>query len=126
MPASILEGNGIIPAYAGSTKSRGASTGSLRDHPRVCGEHRNIEPDARIAVGIIPAYAGSTTFSTGQRSIARDHPRVCGEHRLEAIQSSNPGGSSPRMRGALVVTSIELIEVGIIPAYAGSTRAFRN
>ena len=29
----------IIPAYAGSTRSRGSSSGRCRDHPRVCGEH---------------------------------------------------------------------------------------
>ena len=31
--------DGIIPAYAGSTKSARASLVVMRDHPRVCGEH---------------------------------------------------------------------------------------
>ena len=31
---------GIIPAYAGNTSLSPASTSFLRDHPRVCGEHR--------------------------------------------------------------------------------------
>ena len=32
-------GQGIIPAYAGSTWSPGAPSALLWDHPRVCGEH---------------------------------------------------------------------------------------
>ena len=31
--------SGIIPAYAGNTTNGHSSTSSLRDHPRVCGEH---------------------------------------------------------------------------------------
>ena len=32
-------GNGIIPADAGSTTMRNAIDGSIKDHPRGCGEH---------------------------------------------------------------------------------------
>ena len=74
---------GIIPAYAGSTNCKTKSMTILRDHPRVCGEHR--QPSAPIGSaagssprmrgarngvihnaktpGIIPAYAGSTADS---------------------------------------------------------------
>ena len=34
-----LIGNGIIPAYAGSTPAYDAATCEFKDHPRVCGEH---------------------------------------------------------------------------------------
>ena len=71
----------IIPAYAGSTSSELASSATMRDHPRIRGEHDKLEtvdpiamgssPHTRGAletlnltedvVGIIPAYAGSTT-----------------------------------------------------------------
>ena len=70
---------------------------------------------------IIPAYAGSTPTPLGGWTASWDHPRVCGEHRLEAIQASNPGGSSPRMRGAHPHGPESTLHVGIIPAYAGST-----
>ena len=30
---------GIIPAYAGSTKAKRAAQRLARDHPRICGEH---------------------------------------------------------------------------------------
>ena len=70
----------VIPAYAGSTVARSTSCVSVRDHPRVCGEHvvimavvlsvkgssprmRGALPPRTVVAGrprIIPAYAGST------------------------------------------------------------------
>ena len=71
----------IIPAYAGSTKAngnnfinglgssphtRGARMPptnailSVRDHPRIRGEHELVNMRKTITFGIIPAYAGST------------------------------------------------------------------
>ena len=78
--AKVQALNGIIPAYAGNTASRACSSGTERDHPRVCGEHFafaflevSIEgssprmrgtprdpPTPRRTAGIIPAYAGNT------------------------------------------------------------------
>ena len=72
--------DGIIPAYAGSTRQALHLPIRRRDHPRVCGEHptlctplramrgssprmRGAQPqDSTFEVenGIIPAYAGST------------------------------------------------------------------
>ena len=71
---------GIIPAYAGNTTARNASTKAKRDHPRVCGEHSrrgsaglsfggssprmrgtlDVELVGHVLAGIIPAYAGNT------------------------------------------------------------------
>ena len=71
---------GIIPAYAGSTRSRHSPAGRDADHPRIRGEHRRLRrasaggggssPHTRgarhaslhptIRTRIIPAYAGST------------------------------------------------------------------
>ena len=70
----------IIPAYAGSTVWSWTKPRKSRDHPRVCGEHRDSprapefqggsSPRMRgapltaealtLLQGIIPAYAGST------------------------------------------------------------------
>ena len=75
-----VRGRGIIPAYAGNTRNRRRQLHALRDHPRVCGEHRvsrkyqlnqaGSSPRMRgtpqqsctqwIVSGIIPAYAGNT------------------------------------------------------------------
>ena len=112
---------GIIPAYAGNTGANCASTLPVRDHPRVCGEHKQIGDSevfsagssprmrgtqARIAhqhylFGIIPAYAGNTNLPGRSSASGRDHPRVCGEHRLSAPLRPKCRGSSPRMRGTL-------------------------
>ena len=74
---------GIIPAYAGNTRTTMRESLRKRDHPRVCGEHVEIlflrlsvpgssprmrgtprTPRTRPAGGgIIPAYAGNTLVS---------------------------------------------------------------
>ena len=91
---------GIIPAYAGNTCHSGVNWPSVRDHPRVCGEHSSSPwmlseatgssprmrgtrrlPQGHASIrGIIPAYAGNTGSGLCQRTLTRDHPRVCGEH----------------------------------------------
>ena len=112
---------GIVPAYAGSTRTSGSPSRIGRDHPRVCGEHWFMQPISRNFWGssprmrrapaplanrfdqmrIIPAYAGSTACRVLLLAASRDHPRVCGEHANEGTYDTNQKGSSPRMRGAL-------------------------
>ena len=50
----------------------------------------------------------------------RDHPRGCGEHGLKSKFVTNPGGSSPRMRGARS-GSVGRVPLVRIIADAGST-----
>ena len=71
---------------------------------------------------IIPAYAGSTHDYARAMQLHKDHPRVCGEHFGGGAGEEPRRGSSPRMRGALVVLVERDLGAGIIPAYAGSTR----
>ena len=134
---------GIIPACAGSTgcclcpecskagsspHARGAlvpttwHVGSIRDHPRMRGEHRLRRIVRERDLGIIPACAGSTQpdcmpslllegssphargapdRGRSRRAGREDHPRMRGEH------------YQPIDAGALLA--------GIIPACAGST-----
>ena len=133
--------SGIIPAYAGSTPSRETWAAARTDHPRVCGEHLGesvgigglvgSSPRMRGArvlvggdgglVGIIPAYAGSTGADHADVTACGDHPRVCGEHTSRPWSWWSWWGSSPRMRGALYEVGKARKDVGIIPAYAGST-----
>ena len=97
--------SGIIPACAGSTSYLAAIFHLPRDHPRMCGEHRNIiacicvslgsSPHVRGAQkhcrhrrgvpGIIPACAGSTESLPRLQKPAWDHPRMCGEHCNETV-----------------------------------------
>ena len=99
-PSKPVHLTGIIPACAGNTYPAWCHLRIMRDHPRVCGEHkpRRRQPTARpgssprvrgtralaeVAVdeqGIIPACAGNTVANMGYSQSDRDHPRVCGEH----------------------------------------------
>ena len=132
---------GIIPAYAGSTRPGSRRARSVGDHPRVCGEHRATSTSyaswwgssprmrgarapqhgGRPVRGIIPAYAGSTHLPKVSSVHSRDHPRVCGEHSLSEQDWRSNLGSSPRMRGARLLGGGAVELRGIIPAYAGST-----
>ena len=136
-----LQCKGIIPAYAGSTRSASTLESLPRDHPRVCGEHRSRRnptagcagssprmrgaPGQRHAdhrpAGIIPAYAGSTREDARAPGEGEDHPRVCGEHPRQMRWLVTSFGSSPRMRGARTARSSGPSSWRIIPAYAGST-----
>ena len=91
---------GIIPACAGSTAILKSCRFGIRDHPRMCGEHKisnslinnsqGSSPHVRgapgnysditIKHGIIPACAGSTGAIRASLCSTRDHPRMCGEH----------------------------------------------
>ena len=71
--------------------------------------------------GIIPAYAGSTGAPPWSAAARWDHPRVCGEHARRPVDEVGEAGSSPRMRGAHLIDRRTCRNLGIIPAYAGST-----
>ena len=96
---------GIIPAYAGNTIYRNATSISKRDHPRVCGEHAMLS-------GLCVMFA--------------DHPRVCGEHTGAGAANVTAKGSSPRMRGTQRWKIGDAKTRGIIPAYAGNTQERRT
>ena len=133
---------GIIPAYAGSTPPSGTEVARETDHPRIRGEHEHLPAPGQPGDGssphtrgapegpgpcesgarIIPAYAGSTPGISSSCSTCRDHPRIRGEHKSVTISANTFEGSSPHTRGAHAYY-IECDDtLGIIPAYAGSTR----
>ena len=134
---------GIIPAYAGSTPRDRAPHGHTPDHPRIRGEHARTVRGHADPPGIIPAYAGSTcpgrsrppdmagssphtrgapALDVQDRLTWRDHPRIRGEHLELGGGVVISGGSSPHTRGARTAFQESVIELRIIPAYAGSTR----
>ena len=81
--------------------------------------------NARRQLRIIPAYAGSTTTLRRPSRISWDHPRIRGEHDCSIYFTNFPTGSSPHTRGAQGDRRHPCAWVGIIPAYAGSTRIRR-
>ena len=102
-PAGLLvgePGQGIIPAYAGSTVAGSASrpvTAGSSPHTRGARPIRDRAPRVRR---IIPAYAGSTFRRLAALARVRDHPRIRGEHRLSRTVANSTPGSSPHTRGA--------------------------
>ena len=90
---------GITPAYAGKSLRLCILSRLLQDHPRVCGEKKNVRltknslagspPRMRGKVGLLtlrycyrritPAYAGKRSGIQRLQSQVWDHPRVCGE-----------------------------------------------
>ena len=137
---------GIIPAYAGSTHLLDRHGLITWDHPRIRGEHSTVYEPLNTVLGssphtrgarsgrpaqghaarIIPAYAGSTACRLMGREARRDHPRIRGEHADESHAAQDVQGSSPHTRGALHAPEGEGGGVGIIPAYAGSTRPLQR
>ena len=133
--------SGIIPACAGSTSWETLRRSSIRDHPRMCGEHelgdfaafldqgssphvrgaRRRQQDHPGSQGIIPACAGSTSRPPDLHTVPRDHPRMCGERPLVTSSASPSAGSSPHVRGARRRQQDHPGSQGIIPACAGST-----
>ena len=110
---------GITPAYAGKRKLHCQLVRLFKDHPRVCGEKRDIQLNLAIQAGspprmrgkvcviifgknvlrITPAYAGKSAPTTAATRCIWDHPRVCGEKFRLWIIPSRIIGSPPRMRG---------------------------
>src|SRR5690606_25926769 len=115
---------------------------SLASHPRIRGEHffyillkrlhEGSSPHTRGARqarsscphrrGIIPAYEGSTLRSESRPPWPWDHPRIRGEHLNHLMYPVSHWGSSPHTRGAQSTERSGDRSLGIIPAYAGSTR----
>ena len=88
--------------------------------PHTRGAHGACSDDF-LHVGIIPAYAGSTHTYQSRLSTTRDHPRIRGEHVVCVAAYDYTLGSSPHTRGAHVDNFHAIGDIGIIPAYAGST-----
>ncbi len=132
---------GIIPARAGSRAQPDYPRRYVWDHPRACGEQpgmrerrdgflgssprvRGAGQGRRLrhgAGGIIPARAGSSRSTCRTSSQPWDHPRACGEQNPPVVVADGNVGSSPRVRGADVMSNVIWNRLGIIPARAGSS-----
>ena len=100
-----------------------ASFGVLGSSPRMRGTHSRCRRAANVT-GIIPAYAGNTGPVPRPCRWRRDHPRVCGEHQVRDTMYGTTQGSSPRMRGTPEFNNAQILNMRIIPAYAGNTCVF--
>ena len=136
---------GLIPASAGQTLTGTRSAGLRRAHPRECGADKALgdrilnylgsSPRVRgrqrgrsgpySAIGLIPASAGQTGVCQRIPGPFPAHPRECGADPTHPDQGSGGRGSSPRVRGRLLVLGGDYRGSGLIPASAGQTRCSR-
>ena len=137
---------GLIPTYAGNTAVPVLIQNNTGAHPHVCGEHATIEIWTAITqgssprmrgtpstpatghdtAGLIPTYAGNTVSKTHTPTRGGAHPHVCGEHACHSWLLRLLLGSSPRMRGTLLLTVLRVSSSGLIPTYAGNTAVARH
>ena len=131
----------IIPARAGQTGDTASQRQSSTDHPRACGanvgqefgEQQQAGSSPRVRgklVGrahsvvirrIIPARAGQTSCCARCVRPSPDHPRACGANVIVFGVVHNHLGSSPRVRGKLILLALPASPIRIIPARAGQT-----
>ena len=69
---------GIIPAYAGNTKSTSPTCNPTRDHPRVCGEHRHRPVSVPPRLGSSPRMRGTPPPSKQEHRPSRIIPAYAG------------------------------------------------
>ena len=111
------------------------------DHPRACGANETLFPRNYSPYGssprvrgkpkrlahksdvsrIIPARAGQTIRQTGRLADCADHPRACGANSDNSSTTTSRSGSSPRVRGKLLLFGCRVGSMRIIPARAGQT-----
>ena len=140
----VLEGDRLIPAWAGKTRPWPRPTLPTRAHPRVGGENfritrsRSSGPGSsprgrgkhpasaarRADPGLIPAWAGKTGAAAAAAALSWAHPRVGGENEVAVRVASRAAGSSPRGRGKQRHTTKTLTFVRLIPAWAGKTTLY--
>ena len=131
--------DGLIPACAGKTDSPRRAGLRGPAHPRVCGENGRMggtpgrpsgsSPRVRgklgereggeVGPGLIPACAGKTRRHAAASDRARAHPRVCGENRRGTSSPLSGCGSSPRVRGKLLVVRVAQHHRGSSPRVRG-------
>ncbi len=117
--------DGIIPAYAGSTRHHCRNRQEPRDHPRVCGEHTWLAIPTQSSPGSSPRMRGARGAVLVDQRGAGIIPAYAGSTRKLKATLNLPAGSSPRMRGAPAAELRAAGGAGIIPAYAGSTKEWQ-
>ena len=86
-PGDLVK-SGIIPACAGSTMMYNTSSISLRDHPRMCGEHFQPWPNTT-------PYLGSSPHVRGAQKGRKKH--MLGRGIIPACAGSTPNRSHPQV-----------------------------
>ena len=131
----------LIPAHAGKTTCRRASSVATSAHPRSRGENpilahdggrldgsspltrgkRDLPLSESLAEGLIPAHAGKTSLPALREDPQAAHPRSRRENAQRPGAYACACGSSLLTRGKLSHSGTSLHQVRLIPAHAGKT-----
>ena len=111
----------ITPAYAGKSRFEFFNKFIIWDHPRLCGEKKNISLEMIVILGSPPPMRGKGTSGMGRPRQAQDHPRLCGEKSDRSATCFFKSGSPPPMRGKEEKQYTVKNGKGITPAYAGKS-----
>ncbi len=115
---------------------------TVKDHPRIHGEHLSLTNLASDRKGspphtrgtrkntahgslerrITPAYTGNTACRQPSYAHRQDHPRIHGEHLDFDIKEAYEVGSPPHTRGTHKLNEISKQCDRITPAYTGNTK----
>ena len=129
----------VYPRVCGEPRVSAGEFWRPQVYPRVCGEpavckvrcsRPTVYPASRetgnrsrnvsIASGLSPRLAGKPDRTSPCRRSAGVYPRVCGETVIRSMDSSQPRGLSPRLRGNRVKLTSNLHVHGSIPRLRGN------
>mgnify|MGYP000903747316 CR=1 FL=1 len=122
---AVLPRRRLIPAWAGKTAKSGTPRRRAGAHPRVGGENRGHAGRPEQRRGSSPRGRGKRCAWMSSRIRPRAHPRVGGENETLTLRVGEREGSSPRGRGKRRGRPCRPQRRGLIPAWAGKTRARR-
>ncbi len=76
MSADDIDRN--TPAYAGNTMRSSSLSSSIREHPRVCGEHGFAAKNPAMAIGTPPRMRGTRNIILTNKNNGRNTPAYAG------------------------------------------------
>ncbi len=144
------DGRRFIPARAGNAPVTCSCRSMKSVHPRACGERLLSSNPSSTSIGssprarsprvrgtrlawhvcgpfrrFIPARAGNAERAAGRPGWRAVHPRACGERGFPSVGIGNSVGSSPRVRGTQLGSSLLWPAPRFIPARAGNAISSR-
>ena len=114
---------GITPAHAGKRHPQATTLGSVRDHPRACGE-KLLSLDGYVCHGgSPPRMRGKAACALSPHRPSGITPAHAGKSTKCFRRTCTSRGSPPRMRGKANALSMPDIISRITPAHAGKSFA---
>ncbi|KUJ88969.1 MAG: hypothetical protein XD36_0451 [Halomonas sp. 54_146] len=138
-PSPAREARRFIPARAGIGQPRWHTAGEHAVHPRSCGDRSIRSENSAFRIGssplvrgsaqerwlavargrFIPARAGIGSIRSSPAATTTVHPRSCGDRACKPTVSCGSCGSSPLVRGSVLMNASDRAIKRFIPARAG-------